>query len=616
MKKSVPRRCKNDADCPPRYICNPVNGCVKRDRKSDTQAQIVRNQRKLSFKPKKRNIIKWPLAQGEEGFNQLAQRRMIDAGIDKKLEISCDRSRNPMMPYQVTSAFLLRPSVPISRFLLNWRAGGGKTRGMISILDNYWADPRAKIILVPSVELERNFVGEVLKFPSRYRDYVVSKLGPQVLQDVMNPRKVKQVLSEVTDLLAMKGRLRQAGEPGELAAPIRAMRYTIAGGSTALPKPTNPILKYGYDGDNPYSNTLVIADEVHSLVVPTPETEKYFAKVEALGKALYRAKNNVFVGMTATPFIDDPGQGGLLMHIIKGEENLQKNNEGFVSYFQSLPRAMFPIVRRGGSKIGIKMAFKVEGTVFKGKVKENLGAYRDALRKADLLTMTELPKDEKKILKLMNMINLSSTYSHIAQAKWVDKYASQPRIYGTKIHALVESILSTPGKSLVLVNRRFGFKAFVQAFNLAQQGKAWPCATPACFCNMYDKKDLDCLTEFNSEANKRGDLVRTMIIDTTNFSVGTSFFGVRNIYFLNPPFEGFGMYQQRLGRALRACSYDNLPQPEREVTVRICVGETGSLPSIDEIAFTKLQAEAIEYEGNMRFYHDIAVDAPFIDKFI
>merc|ERR1719276_114640 len=95
------------------------------------------------------------------------------------------------------------------------------------------------------------------------------------------------------------------------AGPLRALRYTSAGGQhTELRngRPISALLKvaFDYEDKNVYSNKIVIMDEVHNLV----RTQTQFAvQLSRLRELLFTAKGAVLAGFTGTPILSEPHEG-------------------------------------------------------------------------------------------------------------------------------------------------------------------------------------------------------------------------------------------------------------------------------------------------------------------
>lgn len=191
---------------------------------------------------------------------------------------------------------------------------------------------------------------------------------------------------DVRACLELKGKLvcgrvqsEYVNHPSRPSAPLRAFSYTQAGGTQACgangginavfkcpdgynggwnygagdTKPEYGYKEYTSDG-NPFSNKIILMDEVHNLVNPSDDIAKdprRLAMLDRLKYMLQTATNSVLVGFTATPLVEDSLVEGKkqwtyrpLLDIIKGDSNLNKSDEGFVSYFMGAPTPVFPEV--------------------------------------------------------------------------------------------------------------------------------------------------------------------------------------------------------------------------------------------------------------------------------
>ena len=111
----------------------------------------------------------------------------------------------------------------------------------------------------------------------------------------------------------------------------------------------------GYDGfvsdGNPFSNKIVLMDEIQNLLQPSAEIQKSKQRVlmlDRLKSMLATATNSVLVGFCATPLTGEHEQAKPLLDVIKGRGNETLTDEGFISYFMSTPSAVFPLVRPKG----------------------------------------------------------------------------------------------------------------------------------------------------------------------------------------------------------------------------------------------------------------------------
>lgn len=76
-----------------------------------------------------------------------------------------------LLPHQKLLSHVLCPGSPVRRVLVDYPTGCGKTLMMLNALDNFFEDPRAKLIIFPAACVARNFYQEILRWPNRYRDY-------------------------------------------------------------------------------------------------------------------------------------------------------------------------------------------------------------------------------------------------------------------------------------------------------------------------------------------------------------------------------------------------------------------------------------------------------------
>ena len=140
------------------------------------------------------------------------------------------------------------------------------------------------------------------------------------------------------------------------SAPLRAFSYTQAGGASSCGVRPNAVFKCpdGYAGSypeklppiggyadfknasgNPFSNKIVLMDEVHNLVRPSGEilrNEKRMLMLMRLRQLLRTAENSVIIGLSGTPLCDVPAEALALQNLIKGRHQQQLNDEGFISY--------------------------------------------------------------------------------------------------------------------------------------------------------------------------------------------------------------------------------------------------------------------------------------------
>ena len=597
--------------CKRTEVYDPVERrCVKRDRKNKRQTVILSNRRTLdsverqvrearrkakaearriareeAAKKRKRDALrarfrkwaesipkKWKKRPGQPGFNAYAYSQMIQDGLPANLQLACPlKGQEPRpMAYQSTVAYLVRPNTNIERLLVIARTGAGKTYTMIQVLDNYFNDTRPKIVIFPNGAVANNFYSEILFFPSKYRDFIRQKLGKDPSLD-----KVASLLKN-----------RRSG----LASPIISFSYARAGGNTFL-----KTLKT-------YSNSIICMDEFHNLVAPTKEMNRYTKQLTQLKTGLKTAKDSIVLGFTATPFVNSKEEGEQLLSIVKGDN--RGNDEGFVTYFNAMPPAQYPMVFPGENQLGYILSVDPSEDTEKAYAKK-----LKQLNKAAGNNCTSENMNKVKCQTLQNYANMDKFYAQYKRGdpNFVTRFQksldSESNI-APKFKLLLEMLKRNQRKSLVLVERNAGFKAVA---DIIKEGNL--CSN--CVGSIYEKKaSKSILKTFNSPDNLTGSKMRYMVADAKEFSEGVSFFAVRDFYLLNPPLY-FGRYLQQIGRVLRSCKHNDLAKDQRTVNIYIMVTKG----TIDETALSMLEKEEKEYARDMARFEKIAVDARVLKEF-
>jgi hypothetical protein len=211
--------------------------------------------------PKRRRIrspypVAWSLHPGDPGFARYVEGVIQAAGLPALLRCSSPADDLPRDQwYQTILRWLVHPYTPVRRLLVAWQLGSGKTIGMIIALSNYYEDPRPKVVVVPTEDLVTNFYRALLATDNPYRRWLHSvdpTLGPNSVG------RAQQLLERASG---------GSGTP----APLRAFRYTLAGGRTLL---RSPLMAFGPSHwrearrKNPLSHTVVVCDEAHNIVQP------------------------------------------------------------------------------------------------------------------------------------------------------------------------------------------------------------------------------------------------------------------------------------------------------------------------------------------------------------
>ena len=333
-------------------------------------------------------------------------------------------------------------------------------------------------------------------------------------------------------------------------------------------------------------------DEVHNLVHPPPGTDKRLLKrLERMRNALYSAKGSVIVGLTATPFVKDEKDGKELLRMIKGEEYKNSpTNEGFVSYFNTLPKSIYPEMRPGTAAMNV-IRVQMEGA--------NLKKYEE---KAKQRKMSSDPKRKiEQIYSLMNYCNMAGYYTQASRGDFRHKLRTDPIEYATKLDYIAKEALAHTKKCAILIHRRLGFDALRQVItglDPRNRGRVAYMGKPR---TIKEKEHNPTLAAFNADNNYRGEKIRVLVLDAETYGEGIDLIGVRFFYIAHPA-PSYALYKQWVGRVLRACAYDKLNPGERNVTIQMYIAKTDKKdkPTADEIMLEILRAQTMKMEDAMR----------------
>jgi superfamily II DNA or RNA helicase len=537
----------------------------------------------------KKYRYKWTKSPGQYGFNAEATKIMRERGFyyGDRLQTTCNRNNPRPFAHTQTASWLVGPETPIDRLLVIHRTGSGKTNAMIHILGLYFSDPRAKIVVFPNSEIVKNFYSKMYKEETMYSAFVEARAQARGHANTMKYFK---------STLSMDGELHKRGEMGELAAPMRPMTYSIAGGRSVFPRggeaPKLPIFKIGYDGRNPFDNKIVLMDEVHNLIRPSVGTDKrLMTRLERLRKALFSARNSIIVGLTATPFVKNEQDGKDLLSMIKGEEyQSAATNQGFISYFNTLPTTIYPTIKPGTSAMNV-VQIELQGA--------NLKKYQQKARERKLSNNAETRRDQ--LFNLMGYCNMAGYYTQANRADFRKHLRKDPIDYATKLEAIAEDAFGTGKKTAILIHRRLGFNGLKQVMIGMDPHNKNKYAFVGQPKTQKEKNENPTLSEFNAPDNMRGQKIRILVLDAETFGEGIDLIGVR-FFFIAHPAASFSQYKQWVGRVLRACAYDSLDSRERNVMVQMYIATLGKPDDLtaDEILLELLRSETIKMERAMQ----------------
>lgn len=121
------------------------------------------------------------LRQGQKGFN-IEVRKVLEAILPGGAHAwrSPTQGDVTLLKQQMVATSLLHPGSPVSRMLLDHNTGSGKTLIMLRVLDNYYHDAKAKIVIVPKDTVMWNFYSSLWEWPSCWRDYACQQIPSAV----------------------------------------------------------------------------------------------------------------------------------------------------------------------------------------------------------------------------------------------------------------------------------------------------------------------------------------------------------------------------------------------------------------------------------------------------
>jgi len=516
--------------------------------------------------------------------NRVARERCNNCTVAKPVGQVMDDVCPPLQPHQEIVEFLVHPKSPISKLLVDHPTGSGKTREMIRVLDNYFYDPRPKIPIFPKAAVCRNFYIELLRWPSRYRDYFCCERPEDGAIACGQPRwqerrhdawdmnrlpetEVRRLCFSCRDVLEMKGqsfrgvmrrsfrisfREKHPGEPMPLA-PLRAISYASAGGGFSVisgAQPLSAVMKIGFKGsesNNVYSHKVVLMDETHNLV--RTQTQ-YMKQLSRLRELLPHACDLVLVGFTGTPILSVPAEGDQLLNIIKGDQT-RTNEEGFLSSFSSRPRHLFPTPLPQGIPDGILSVQRQRQLVQKVELHdETLNAY-DRKRERGVLG--------QRLSAYCNVCSFVSSF-HDGKSGNKARLLANPNGCCPKLVAVAEAVASSSTKALVMTGRSSGYVVMLELLRQVAARSQPP----------FRVATMEDLSSFNHVSNLHGQAFRVLVADSAQCSEGVSFLAVRRQFLTDVP-QLHSSFVQVCGRSIRMYGHRGLPEKEQEVVIQLYV---------------------------------------------
>ena len=538
---------------------------------------------------------------GEEAFAKYASNCLAKAALGS--------SKSPfaglrMRLHQESAAFLLHPESPVKRLLVDHATGTGKTLIMLRMLDNYFDDDRPKVAIFPKDAVCDNFYQELLKWPTRWRHFFCFLKPAEAsiasgakdwrrkksdVWDINNERsraeakargvRLEKIISELTESIRQALEMKHAIHGGKVRAkvarafleehpdapmpraPLRAFRYTTAGGGAAVLGrdgwPRSPILKVGFDPAelNPYSGKVVIMDECHNLVRPN---QVYEDQLGHLRNLLHEATRTVLAGFTGTPVGNDAAEGRQLLDIIKGKTAGFCGDEGFVSCFHARASSDFPKeVPVQGIPDGVLHDSMLPDLV-KMHSLHGEALKRYLLKEVEFMITPRLMRlpEEKKLARLSNYCNLHVFHGSYTGAKRT-ALLENVKDYAPKFHGVAKAIAKNKEKAVVMLSRQTGYRALLEILQKTGRKRGFKVAT------------LKELSDFNdAKRNLRGERFRVMVAETSQAGEGIQFRHVRRLHLVEVPARHSELVQ-RASRCVRMGGHEGLPMQERELAIEV-----------------------------------------------
>ncbi|CAJ1385863.1 unnamed protein product, partial [Effrenium voratum] len=331
------------------------------------------------------------------------------------------------------------------------------------------------------------------------------------------------------------------------AAPLRALRYTSAGGRHADLRPdgwpVSALLKVAFnrkrDGNNAYSNKVVIMDEVHNLVRLQTQYGEQLAKLRTL---LSTATGTVLAGFTGTPILNQACEGRQLLDIIKGGAG--RGDGGFLSSFPMRPVGLFPASLPRGVPDGIL------SPNLRRRFVQKVTLTGEPLKRYDAKRAKGLPDR-----RLRAYCNLCVHFGSLHEGK----NGSKARVLANmsacapKLFAIAADVVEHPEKALVLINRSSGLMALLEHLRAQASEHNFSVAT------------MEELAEFNSPGNLRGERFR----GATRHNCPKC--GAHQTSRGGPASATPSALVQSVGRAIRMYGHRGLPEEEQTVTTTLWV---------------------------------------------
>ena len=388
------------------------------------------------------------------------------------------------------------------------------------------------------------------------------------------------------------------------------------------------------DGDNTFSNFIIIWDEIHKLWEDQNEEKKrklhnYFIE------QLIKRKDTLLIGATATPFVNSDNDFNTFMKIIVGRNQLDQNLKNYIFHFNDPNVAIYPKNKSYGVEgLEADIQYYELDTVDKDEIKKE----KEKFRKQNT-------KDPNKLIELRDKIrkisNISSTIDYrpgrriqldLGTIKRRPKTKNKELI--CKLKKISEDITEYIGdrsdkkvrKVLVLCHYNEGLLLLEQFLKkkLTNTG----CNNKVFSLYGYEEKNpttvfmkdrlkeckklhgiKECDKPIRDKYNKYRDNSESydncniVLANADYFTTGVDFYGTTRLILVNTP-ESYSEFLQKMGRVTRACRFDE----NYVFDVQIYVARTNNpdYETEDVINLSKIVEQKKKYHAQNEKMHNLS----------
>jgi len=522
------------------------------------------------------------------------------------MESYCQPQKFKLQPQQAFLADFFSSKDAPPGMLIFHQIGAGKTCAAIAVAEEM--KKKLNIMVVLPAALAGNFMDE-LRSPCPNVDYITKTEKEQLSKLNIGDKEYHQIIKKTEERIKKY--------------------YTIYSYHKFVELAQNNKIKL--------KNTLLIIDEVQNMVSLTGT----FYRV--LKNLIDKSDNTLrILILSATPMFDRPSEIGLTLNLLKpkvefpiGAEfnqkflsgsglnykpiHLNKFNElskGMVSYYRgappyTYPEEIFKVVKCQMSSFQYKSyltALSIEGDYIKG-----------AFKNVDILN---LPPNFFLGPRMISNISFpNKSIGEMGYSSLVKETLQLQNIgtYSIKFQKIFQKIKKSEGPAFVYSNFKDlgGIRSFIKFIeshgykNYKVYGEGplryavWTGDEPH-----HMKEEIKSI--FNKKTNEDGSKISIML-GSPSVKEGVSFKRVRQVHIMEP-YWNMSRVLQIIGRAIRFCSHNDLPKPERNVEVYLYLATQTGDKTIDQYIWSlaKKKNEIIsEFEKALKesavdcqlFYH-------------